>query len=90
MASRTDTARPAARKGQATKQTKTIAKKTSASSAPSSTSSTSATSSKAVAKSVSRRLEPIIQTVDRNAHRPVVDVPKMRGELPVPVATFYF
>jgi hypothetical protein len=84
MASRTDTARPAARKGQATKQTKTIAKKTTASS------STSATVSKAVAKSVARRLEPIIQTVDRNAHRPVVDVPKVRGELPVPVATFYF
>lgn len=83
MASRTDTARPAARKGQATKQTKTIAKKTTASSSP-------ATSSKAVAKPVARRLEPIIQTVDRNAPRPVVDVPKVRGELPVPVATFYF
>jgi hypothetical protein len=80
MASRTDTARPAARKGQATKQTKTIAKKTAA----------STSSSKAVAKPISRRLEPIVQTVDRNAPRPTVDLPKVRGELPVPVATFYF
>jgi hypothetical protein len=81
MASRTDTARPAARKGQATKQTKTIAKKTAAS---------STSSSKAVAKPLSRRLEPIVQTVDRNAPKPTVDLPKVRGELPVPVATFYF
>lgn len=85
MASRTDTARPAARKGQATKQTKTIAKKTTASSNP-----MTSKMPKAATKPVARRLEPIIQTVDRNAHRPVVDVPKVRGELPVPIATFYF
>lgn len=75
MASRSATARPAARKGQASaKQTKTMAKKT-----------------QPKAKAAPRRLEPIIQTVERSpAPKPAVELPKLPGELPVPVATFYF
>jgi hypothetical protein len=75
--SKSDTARPAARKGQASaKQTKTIAKKTAA---------------KPPARAPRSRLEPIVQTVERSAApKPAVEIPKMRGELPVPTATFYF
>jgi hypothetical protein len=36
------------------------------------------------------KLEPIAQVVDRSQPRPVVELPKMKGELPVPTATFYF
>jgi hypothetical protein len=74
MASKSVTARPAARKGQATsKPTKTIAKK-------------AAPKAKPVVRS---RLEPIVQTVDR-ATKPVIELPKLTGALPVPTATFYF
>lgn len=76
--SKSDTARPAARKGQASaKQTKTIAKKTSA---------------KASARPpVRSRLEPIVQAVERSTTpKPAVEIPKLRGELPVPTSTFYF
>ena len=76
MASKSVTARPAARKGQATsKPTKTMAKKA---------------SPKAAKAPVARsRLEPIVQTVDR-AIRPVAELPKLPGSLPIPTATFYF
>jgi hypothetical protein len=62
------------------KQTKTIAKKT-----------TAAAAAPGRAKQPPRRLEPIVQSVERIATpKPVVELPKLRGELPVPVATFYF
>ncbi|HTJ47497.1 MAG TPA: hypothetical protein VL463_35605 [Kofleriaceae bacterium] len=34
--------------------------------------------------------EPITQVVERAQPRLVVEPPKMKGELPVPTATFYF
>jgi hypothetical protein len=45
---------------------------------------------KTVARSSSKR-EPIAQVVERVRRRPVVgEQPKLKGELPVPTATFYF
>jgi len=41
-------------------------------------------------RSASSRREPIAQVVDRSQPRQVVEQPKMKGELPVPQATFYF
>lgn len=41
------------------------------------------------ARSASRR-EPIAQHVDRAQPRPSAEPVKMKGELPVPTATFYF
>ena len=81
--SKSDTARPAARKGQSSaKSTKTMAKKT------------SATSIKAAprASAARSRLEPIVQAVERpTTTKPAaVELPKLRGELPVPTSTFYF
>ena len=78
--SKSDTARPAARKGQSSaKSTKTMAKKTSAKPA-------------SRASAPRSRLEPIVQAVARaTTPKPAaVELPKLRGELPVPTSTFYF
>jgi hypothetical protein len=45
---------------------------------------------KTVAKSSRSRREPIAQLVDRSHPRPAVEPPKLKGELPIPTATFYF
>jgi hypothetical protein len=77
--SKSDTARPAARKGQSSaKSTKTMAKKT-AKPAPR-------------ASTARSRLEPIVQAVERpTTTKPAAgELPKLRGELPVPTSTFYF
>jgi len=82
MASKSVTARPAARKGQASaKAKKTMAKKTTA---------TPKTPGKTPTKSSRSKSEPIAQVVARTAPRPQVELPKLRGELPIPTATFYF
>jgi hypothetical protein len=36
------------------------------------------------------RHDPIAQVVDRAHPRPPAEPPKLKGELPVPTATFYF
>lgn len=68
MRSKVMTARPAARKGNATETRRT--KKT-----------------VAVA---TRKSEPIIQMVERRSSRNIEELPKKAGELPVPMATFFF
>jgi len=74
MASKSVTARPAARRasqGQS-KPKKTIAKNTKV-------------------KPSRTKAEPIVQLVTRNGPKPAgVELPKLRGELPIPTATFYF
>lgn len=68
MRSKVMTARPAARKGNATETRRT--KKT-----------------VAVA---TRKSEPIIQMVERRSSRNIEELPKKVGELPIPMATFFF
>jgi hypothetical protein len=68
MRSKVMTARPAARKGNATETRRT--KKT-----------------VAVA---TRKSEPIIQMVERRSSRNIEELPKKAGELPIPMATFFF
>ena len=34
--------------------------------------------------------EPTQQVVERRIAKPVVELPKIKGELPIPTATFYF
>jgi hypothetical protein len=68
MRSKVMTARPAARKGNATTPRRT--KKT-----------------VAVA---TRKSEPIIQMVERRSSRNIEELPKKAGELPIPMATFFF
>ena len=49
------------------------------------------TNKKTVAtRSAPLRHEPIVQVVERSQPRVIVEPPKMKGELPVPTATFYF
>jgi hypothetical protein len=68
MRTKVMTARPAARKGNATETRRT--KKT-----------------VAVA---TRKSEPIIQMVERRSSRNIEELPKKVGELPIPMATFFF
>ena len=41
-------------------------------------------------RSAPSKREPIAQVVERAAPRVAAELPKMKGELPVPTATFYF
>ena len=41
-------------------------------------------------RSTKRERDPIAQVVDRAQPRVAAELPKMKGELPVPTATFYF
>ena len=45
---------------------------------------------KTVAVPSSRKSQPIIQMVERRSSRNIQDLPKKRGELPIPTATFVF
>jgi len=76
MASKSVTARPAARRASQaqSKPKRTIAKNTASSKS----------------KPTRAKPEPIVQLVARNGPKPAVELPKHRGELPVPTATFYF
>lgn len=38
----------------------------------------------------SRKSQPIIQMVERRSSTSITDLPKKRGELPIPTATFIF
>ncbi len=50
----------------------------------------SQTKTKKTVATRSAKREPIAQVVDRAQPRAAAEPPKMKGELPVPSATFYF
>lgn len=79
MRSKVMTARPAARKGNGSRS-------------PAAGTSQSQQAKKTVAVAT-KRAEPMVQMVERvrtPSVRPVVEVTKKTGELPIPVATFVF